>query len=416
MIDRSPGGERPRVGGDGADGVVRRSHAAAIPSGEEATTRTPAPPRSSAGAADSSGRLARAGALVLLVMQMVGLVMLMRYTRTQHPAGAAGSLYLASTAVLAMEAMKLAICLAMVARDAGGTAKGLADQLRTHVVASPGEVLRLSVPSLLYTVQNNLLYLALTNLDAATYQVCYQLKILTTAVFSALMLGRRFSTRKWAAIVLLTLGVIVVQLSGSGDSRGASVAAAAASTEDEDRTARERLVGLAAVLCAACTSGFSGVYFEKILKGSSTPLWIRNIQMGLPSVAIALITVFYKDSAAVFEAGFFQGYTPLVWLVVAVQAAGGLIVAVVVKLLDNVAKVFAASFGIVLTGVVSAVLFEFRPNLQFIVGTALVLCSTVIYSQPDQKPRRRRRRRRRHGGSKPILPTKGRISRSREAK
>ena len=102
----------------------------------------------------------------------------------------------------------------------------------------------------------------------------------------------------------------------------------------------------------------------------------------------------------------------------AVQAAGGLIVAVVVKLLDNVAKVFAASFGIVLTGVVSAVLFEFRPNLQFIVGTALVLCSTVIYSQPDQKPRRRRRRRRRrwHGGSKPILPTKGRISRSREAK
>lgn len=311
------------MGGDGADGVVRRSHAAAIPSGEEATTRTPAPPRSSAGAADSSGRLARAGALVLLVMQMVGLVMLMRYTRTQHPAGAAGSLYLASTAVLAMEAMKLAICLAMVARDAGGTAKGLADQLRTHVVASPGEVLRLSVPSLLYTVQNNLLYLALTNLDAATYQVCYQLKILTTAVFSALMLGRRFSTRKWAAIVLLTLGVIVVQLSGSGDSRGASVAAAAASTEDEDRTARERLVGLAAVLCAACTSGFSGVYFEKILKGSSTPLWIRNIQMGLPSVAIALITVFYKDSAAVFEAGFFQGYTPLVWLVVAVQAAGG---------------------------------------------------------------------------------------------
>ena len=33
------------------------------------------------------------------------------------------------------------------------------------------EVLKLSVPSFLYTVQNNLLYFALKHLDAAPYQV-----------------------------------------------------------------------------------------------------------------------------------------------------------------------------------------------------------------------------------------------------
>lgn len=36
------------------------------------------------------------------------------------------------------------------------------------------EILKVSIPSLVYTVQNNLLYFALTHLDAATYQVCYQ--------------------------------------------------------------------------------------------------------------------------------------------------------------------------------------------------------------------------------------------------
>lgn len=43
--------------------------------------------------------------------------------------------------------------------------------LRENVFGSPKELMKLSVPSLVYAVQNNMAFLALSNLDAAVYQV-----------------------------------------------------------------------------------------------------------------------------------------------------------------------------------------------------------------------------------------------------
>mmetsp|Transcript_19543 Transcript_19543/g.23954 ORF Transcript_19543/g.23954 Transcript_19543/m.23954 type:complete len:401 (-) Transcript_19543:111-1313(-) len=335
--------------------------------------------------------LIKYGSLGLLVAQMVGLVLLMRYTRTRHGANESSTsndksgeqmneLYISSTAVFLMECTKFIICLIVVFIQSDSSALRLLDELHEHIWMSPYEVLKLCVPSFLYTVQNNLLYLALTNLDAATYQVCYQLKILTTAIFSAFILGRRFSLLKWTSLMVLTVGVVIVENSGKEDS-------------ESDNSGQNRFLGLTAVLCAACTSGFSGVYFEKILKGSKTSLWIRNIQMGLPSIIISFLTVYAHDAQEVASKGFFSGYNSSVWMVIFVQAVGGLIVAIVVKYADNVLKVFASSFSIIISCFVSTIFFDFHPNLYFCLGASLVILSTVMYSWPSPKRRR------------PILPT-----------
>lgn len=374
-----------------------RAHPASSTSGRttvtDTTMREKRQRKKDAASTSSKAIVIKYTALLLLVAQMVGLVLIMRYSRTNHDPDQ--PLYLASTAVFIMEVMKLVVCLVIVAYQANGA---IHTELYQHVVQSPMEILKLTVPSILYTIQNNLLYLALTNLDAATYQVCYQLKILTTALFSALLLQRKFSTQKWLALVILTTGVAIVQVSGSGDQHSDH---ADHPGEPGQVDTQNRVVGLVAVLCAACTSGFSGVYFEKILKGSRTSLWIRNVQMGLPSVLIAFITVYIKDAAAIQQQGFLGGYNNIVWTVVSVQAVGGLIVATVVKYADNVLKVFATSFSIVLSCMISAFLFDFHPSWMFLSGASLVVTATVMYSSPEKKARRK--------ASGPLLP----VARSR---
>jgi UDP-sugar transporter A1/2/3 len=136
-----------------------------------------------------------------------------------------------------------------------------------------------------------------------------------------------------------------------------------------------------AVLAAACTSGFSGVYFEKILKNSGTSLWMRNLQMGISSIVSGFLGIYLSgELSGVVENGFFYGYNSLVVTVILLQAVGGLIVAVVVKYADNILKGFAASFSIVTSCLLSFFFFDFQPNWEFVIGATLVNVSMYMYS------------------------------------
>lgn len=105
---------------------------------------------------------------------------------------------------------KFFTCNVVVFMQSNYNFKLYASEIYHHVRETPVEILKVSVPSFLYVIQNNLLYLALSNLDAATYQVCYQLKILTTALFSATML--KVSHYIFAITLLQKLVYIVVHL------------------------------------------------------------------------------------------------------------------------------------------------------------------------------------------------------------
>ncbi|KAK3044037.1 UDP-galactose transporter Gms1, partial [Coniosporium uncinatum] len=148
-------------------------------------------------------------------------------------------------------------------------------------------------------------------------------------------------------------------------------------------------LGLMAVVIACTISGLAGVYFEKVLKDSNATasLWVRNVQLSFYSLFPAFfLGVVMKDSQEIMQGGFFQGYNGVVWTAIAFQAAGGLIVALVVNYADNIAKNFATSISILLSSVASVWFFDFTITPNFMIGTGVVLYATYLYSSPDRRP------------------------------
>ena len=317
------------------------------------------------GASQLLSQYLRAVVLVVLVLQTSLTVIFLRYSRTHDQ----GEPYTPTTVVFLTECLKYGLCLVLLGLSQGSLAASLTT-FRQEVVARPRETLSLAVPACLYTMQNNLLILALTNLDAATFQVTYQLKILTTAGFSVLLLERRLVGRQWVALVLLMLGVGLVQLPASQ------------SPSPDQR--QNKLTGFTAVLVACFSSGYAGVFYEKLVKQGSQPsVIIRNLQLGLFSLLFSFSGMMFYSSELLLSRGMFYGYTSSVVTIIILQSVGGLVVAATIKFADNILKGFATSISIIVSTILSCyALDDLLPGPYFLLGTLIVLVASLLYGLP----------------------------------
>lgn len=344
--------------------------------------------------------------LFILVFQNACQVLLIRYSKTRDTKED----YLSTASVFFTEVVKLFACLIVVCCQEHSVRKCVSMCL-DQIIKQPIDTLKVGVPALIYTIQNNLLYVAVGNLDAATFMVTYQLKILTTALFSVTMLRKPLSWTQWFSLVLLFAGVSLVQLDEQSKSAPGTVSTNVLSSttnlpialtsvyrlpmtfnksfnttqsafiKSASLKSQSPFVGLAAVMVACMLSGFAGIYFEKILKTSNVSVWIRNIQLAVLALPISYVTMLAKDGKAVATHGVLYGFDALVWLIVFVYALGGLTVAVVIKYADNILKGFATSAAIVVSCVASVMLFAFEPSLRFLLGTTLVMAAIYVYSK-----------------------------------
>uniref|UniRef100_A0A0N5CDM1 UDP-galactose translocator n=1 Tax=Strongyloides papillosus TaxID=174720 RepID=A0A0N5CDM1_STREA len=335
--------------------------------------------------------------LFILVAQNALNVLFMRHVRSRPGT----TMFLSSVSVFWGEVMKLVIGFFLLV----GEQKGLKNALTclyTNFFVEYKELLKTAVPSLIYSVQNMLLYHAVSHLEAATFMVTYQLKILTTAIFTVAILRRKLSFLQWISLLVLFSGVVIVQYdvkfsSSKKNIEPINITSTSSPLEVTTETLKEFItttiatpkkegryqnsfLGLSFVITACVLSGFAGIYLEKMLKFSKVSLWTRNIQLATLSLPLLFAITMIKDGDKVMKDGFMQGFDWMVWITVLINAVGGLIVAVVIKYADNILKGFATSVAIIVSTIASIYLFNFIPSYIFIIGAALVIIAVIVYS------------------------------------
>lgn len=303
--------------------------------------------------------------LVALTFQTSWQVFVIKYAR------ASGTKYLNTVVVLLSEILKVVLSFLLITLEEGSLSKSFNVVIGSYR-RERLEALKLGVPAIAYAIQNNLIFYSLDKLNAAVQQVTYQLKILTAAALGVALLGKSLGLTKWMSLLLLVVGVSVVQWPKDAD-----LSTDVANAEIHSGA----IMGLLAVLVACFVSGFAGVYIEKLLKQSTSSVWVRNFQLGIFGAIVAFGGAMAQDGQQILHAGLFQGFNWRVVLAVFTHASGGLLVAVVLKFADNILRQFSTAISIVITSAGSAlVLRDFSPDLKFVTGAFFTVLATFMYN------------------------------------
>lgn len=306
---------------------------------------------------ESWHRTIRMLVLTVLAAQNCSLTLVTSYSRRS----VSGPKYLASTVVVANELLKTGIVLCQLLFTHGPRHVAFV-LLPRHVLSI--RTMRYALPALFYTVQNNLLFFAMDNLDSVTVAVTSQMKVLTTAVFSVIILSRRLSWMHWIALVVLVCGLVVMEIDGEGGMGAGSIG---------------YYNGLLAMLAACSSSGFASVYLELLFKQMDLDIWVANFQLQLFCLPIAVLGMI-SDLQNVADKGPLHGWDHITCIIVLLNALGGFLVSFSMKYADNILKTFAVSVSLVGNCLLSSLTLSVEISGHTVMGVLLVITSTWLYS------------------------------------
>ena len=253
------------------------------------------------------------------------------------------------------------------------------------------------LPAFLYTIQNVAALMAYQNLEALTFNVLNQTKILSAALSCYFVMGKRQSKMQVVSLCILILSTLVIEqilrpsaLVSLFSFRGGAAAfglqntlkgisGAFSSLSSIASGAGRRVThGIVPILLASLISGMAGALTQKNLQGSqggapilakrrskkaSPPVsrppknaYLFSMEMNVASIILLIASLALSSGGrTVLRSGtFFSNWTPETFIPVVTNSIGGILVGLVTKHAGSVRKGFALIFGLLLSGIFQA--------------------------------------------------------------
>lgn len=337
--------------------------------------------------------------LTLMSIQCICVVICMKLSVT-YPASD-GKQYLTPIAVVMGEILKLLTSLFMIFLISGGKSiKEFMYALKCEFSYDVRGNLLVTIPGVLFLLQNNLTYIALERLPASVYQVTAQLKVLTTAIFSVILFKRKLGPIRWFACFLLFIGVLLVQKTSNSRMKGGI-------------DSFQFMVGFLASVTCSITSGLGSVIIEKVVKDTDnikdtmytidiedptkreslleqgfnnkiqykSTVWGRNVILSLIGIFGGSPVAWIYCKEKILKDGIFQGFSWLTILVIFLNSCGGFIVVGVLKYSDSIMKCFFNALTIVIITILSwAFMGDNIPSIKFFIAATIVIVAINIYT------------------------------------
>lgn len=268
----------------------------------------------------------------------------------------------ASSCVLMIEVAKLLVSLLSLLLT-GGTSP-LRSPLRLRLVAP------YAVPATLYTLNNNLAVVMQAHMDPSSFQILSNLKIASTALLYSVCLGKRLRSAQWLALGLL--------MAAGGLHSYSSLDLHGPGREEVDESPRLHITarGLFLVLVYCGVSGLAAVYTERVLKSQKLPLSVQNLYLYMFGVAINGLS---SLSSIGSDGGFLEGYSGVVWGIIAGQAANGLLMSVVLKHGSGITRLFVISSSMLVNALLSWAVLGLQLTPLFPLPCAMIGLAAYLY-------------------------------------
>ncbi|XP_011315540.1 CMP-sialic acid transporter 1-like [Fopius arisanus] len=227
------------------------------------------------------------------------------------------------------------------------------------------------VPSFLYCLYNNLAFINLAAFDPTTYYLLLQFRVVITGIIFQVVFKKQLSNKQWLSLIILTLGCMMKQVNFSSGNTAVS-------------NFHVNINALFIFIQTIC-SCLAGVYNEYLLKGqgANINIYVQNVFMYIDSIICnILVLILQGDLLGAFEnVGPSILFDPKVLVIIANNAAVGIITSFFLKNLNSILKTFASALELVFTAVLCWLLFGIPIYLNTGLAIGMVSYAVILYAQ-----------------------------------